>query len=122
GRDPAGESRGPVVVIAFDQARMADYFALAAELRGAGLAAEVYLGASGMCAQMKYADRRLSPAAVILGEDEIAAGTVTVKDLDLGRALSSGVTDNQAWREERPGQVTAPRAELVAVVRRIVEA
>ncbi|MFI4974849.1 MAG: histidine--tRNA ligase [Caulobacterales bacterium] len=113
--------RGPVVVIAFDQNRMADYFALAGELRAAGLATEVYLGASGMRAQMKYADRRLSPAAVILGEDEIAAGTVTVKDLDLGRELAAGITDNREWREERPGQVTAPRSDLVAVVRAIVE-
>jgi histidyl-tRNA synthetase len=100
---------------------MSDYVAAAAELRAAGLAAEVYLGASGMRAQMKYADRRLSPAAVILGEDEIAAGQVTVKDLDLGRQLAAGVVDNKAWREERPGQVTAARGGLVATVRTIVE-
>ena len=43
-----------------------------------------------MKAQMKYADRRLSPAAVILGGDEIAAGTVTIKDLDLGRDAVGG--------------------------------
>ena len=115
-------ARGPVVVIAFDQTRMADYFAVAAELRAAGVAAEVYLGSSGMRAQMKYADRRTSPAAVILGEDEIAAGTVTIKDLDLGRALSSGVSDNRQWREDRPGQVTCPRGDLVKVVRGILEA
>ena len=121
GRDPAGEIRGPVVVIAFDQARMSDYFAIAAELRGAGVAAEVYLGSSGMKAQMKYADRRASPAAVIVGEDEFAAGTVTIKDLDLGRALASGVADNSAWRAERLGQVTAPRGELVKLVRAILE-
>jgi histidyl-tRNA synthetase len=116
----AGE-RGPVVVIAFDEARMADYVALAAELRGANIAAEVYLGAAGMRAQMRYADRRLSPAAVILGEDEIAGGLVTIKDLDLGRQLAAGVADNKAWREERPGQVTVPRGELVGAVRAIVE-
>ena len=121
GRDPAGETRGPVVVIAFDQARMADYFAVAAQLRAAGVAAEVYLGTSGMRAQMKYADRRLSPAAVILGEDEIAAGTVTIKDLDLGRELARGISDNQAWRAERPGQVTVAKAELVSTVRAILE-
>ena len=121
GRAVAAETRGPVVVIAFDEARLADYFAVAAELRAAGLAAEVYLGSSGMRAQMRYADRRLSPAAVILGEDEIAAGQVTVKDLDLGRELAAGVADHKAWREERPGQVTAPRADLVATVRAIVE-
>ncbi|MGH6956378.1 MAG: ATP phosphoribosyltransferase regulatory subunit, partial [Caulobacteraceae bacterium] len=121
GQADADAQRGPVVVIAFDEARMGDYFALAAELRAAGMPAEVYLGQSGMRAQMRYADRRFSPAAVILGEDEIAAGQVTVKDLDLGRALASGVADNKAWREERPGQVTAPRTELVATVRAIVE-
>ena len=71
---------------------------------------------------MKYADRRLSPAAIILGGDEILAGTVTIKDLDLGRALSTGVTDNAAWRAERPGQQTLPRAELIPALRRILEA
>ena len=122
GREAAGEGRGPVVIIAFDQARMADYFAVAGELRSAGIAAEVYLGTSGMRPQMKYADRRLAPAAIIIGEDEFAAGTATVKDLDLGRDLSKGVTDNAAWKAERPGQQTVARADLVATVRKIVEA
>jgi histidyl-tRNA synthetase len=119
----AGEAtRGPVVILALDGALMGDYFAMAAELRASGLAAEVYLGASGMRAQMKYADRRLSPAAVIVGGDEIAKGVVTIKDLDLGRRLAGEVSDNRAWREDRPGQVSAPRADWVAEVRRIVEA
>ncbi|MEO8926869.1 MAG: histidine--tRNA ligase, partial [Caulobacteraceae bacterium] len=121
GAGGAQAARGPVVVLALDGERMGDYLGLAAELRAAGIAAEVYLGASGMRAQMKYADRRLAPAAVILGQDEIAAGVVTVKDLDLGRALSSKVEDNAAWREDRPGQITAPRAAWVAAVRQIVE-
>jgi histidyl-tRNA synthetase len=118
----ARAARGPVVVIALEPERMGDYFALAGELRAAGIAAEVYLGASGMRAQMKYADRRLSPAAIIMGGDEIAAGCVTIKDLDLGRALAAGVEGNKAWREDRPGQVTAPRADWVSAVRKIVEA
>jgi len=121
GREPAQVARGPAVVIVFSPDRMADYFAVAGELRDAGVAAEVYLGQSGMKAQMKYADRRLSPAAIMLGDDEIAAGTVTVKDLDLGRNLSAKITDNQVWRGERPGQATIPRGELVAFVRRILE-
>jgi len=114
--------RGPVVVTVFDQTLMGEYFAVAAELRAAGVPAEVYLGASGLKAQMKYADRRLSPAVVIIGGDEAANGTATVKDLDLGRQLAAGVTDNAAWREGRPGQVTVARAELAAAVRRIVDA
>ena len=122
GQEMGGEARGPVVVIAFSQEDMAHYFAVVGELRAAGVPAEVYLGGSGMKAQMKYADRRMSPAAIMLGGDEIAAGKVTIKDLDLGRALSKGVTDNAEWREQRPGQQTVDRADLVATVRKIIEA
>jgi histidyl-tRNA synthetase len=122
GRDLVADARGPVVVLVLDQTRMADYMAVAGELRAAGIAAEVYLGTSGMRPQMKYADRRLSPVAVIIGGDEFEAGTATLKDLDLGRELASGVTDNAAWRAERPGQMTVPRDQLVAAVRQIVQA
>ena len=122
GRDLGDRVRGPVVVIAFTPDDMTHYFSVVGELRNAGIPAEVYLGSAGMKAQMKYADRRLAPAAIMLGGDEIAAGTVTIKDLDLGRALSAGVSDNAEWREQRPGQQTINRSELVAAVRRIVEA
>ncbi|HEY5105597.1 MAG TPA: histidine--tRNA ligase [Caulobacteraceae bacterium] len=114
--------RGPVVVIVLEPDRMGDYFTMAKDLRSAGVAAEVYLGAAGMRAQMKYADRRFAPAAVIVGGDEFAAGTVTVKDLDLGRALADETADNRAWRTDRPGQVTRPRGDLVATVREILGA
>jgi histidyl-tRNA synthetase len=113
--------RGPVVIIAFSDSDMGEYFKLAAEIRAAGMAAEVYLGRSGMKAQMKYADRRLSPAAVMLGGDELAAGTVTIKDLDAGRAAASQISNNTAWRASRPGQVTLPRAEAINHLKSIVE-
>ena len=120
GREGDAEARGPVVVIAFNADDLAHYFGVASELRAAKIPAEVYLGSSGMKAQMKYADRRMSPAVVMLGGDEIAAGTVTVKDLDLGRTLSNDVASNEAWRAERPGQATIPRGDLVAFIKRIV--
>jgi histidyl-tRNA synthetase len=56
----------------------------------------------------------------MLGGDEIAAGTVTIKDLDLGRELSRQVTDNNQWREGRPGQQTIPRAGMVAAIKTII--
>ena len=122
GRGAADAVRGPVVVIVFSEDDMQHYLDAVAELRGAGIAAELYLGRAGMKAQMKYADRRGAPAAVILGGDEIAAGQVTVKDLDAGRALAAGIADNEAWKAERPGQVVVPRTDLVATVRRIADA
>lgn len=121
GRGDEDAVRGPVVVIVFSDADMQHYLDAVSELRSAGIAAELYLGRAGMKAQMKYADRRGAPAAVILGGDEIAAGQVTIKDLDAGRLLAAGITDNDAWKSERPGQQIVPRAALVATVARIVE-
>jgi len=72
---------GPVVVCVMDKERLADYQAMARDLREAGIRAEVYLGGSGMKAQLKYADRRRSPVAVIQGSDEAARGEVQLKDL-----------------------------------------
>ncbi len=122
GRGDEDAVRGPVVVIVFSEADMQHYLDAVSELRAAGVPAELYLGRAGMKAQMKYADRRGAPAAVILGGDEIAAGQATIKDLDAGRALASGVADNEAWKAERPGQRVVPRGELVATVRAIVDA
>jgi histidyl-tRNA synthetase len=120
GRGDEDSVRGPVVVIVFSEADMQHYLDAVSELRNAGIAAELYLGRAGMKAQMKYADRRGAPAAIILGGDEIAAGTVTIKDLDAGRAAAAGVTDNEAWKAERPGQQVVARAALVATVRGII--
>ena len=121
GRGAEDAVRGPVVVIVFSEEDMAHYLTAVAELRGAGIAAELYLGRAGMKAQMKYADRRGSPAVVILGGDEIAAGEVTIKDLDAGRAAAAAIADNDAWKAQRPGQMRVARTALVGALRAIIE-
>lgn len=115
----AAPAQGPVVVLALDGEAMAQNFGFAAALREAGVAAEVYLGASGMKAQLKYADRRASPVAVILGGDERAAGTVTVKDLRLGAQLAASAGEDREKYAALRAQVqqTVPQAALVATVR-----
>jgi histidyl-tRNA synthetase len=121
GRGAEDTVRGPVVIIVFSEDDMAHYLTAVAELRAAGVSAELYLGRAGMKAQMKYADRRGAPAVVILGGDEIAAGEVTIKDLDAGRAAAAAITDNDAWKAERPGQMKIPREGLVAAIKSIIE-
>ncbi|MBN9017556.1 MAG: histidine--tRNA ligase [Rhizobiales bacterium] len=112
---------GPVVVTVFDRDRMGDYQRMVKALRDAGIRAELYLGGSGPKAQLKYADRRNSPCVIIQGGDELAKGVVQIKDLAAGKAAAASVSDNAAWREERPGQFEVPEAELVAAVRGIIE-
>ena len=121
GRGAEDAVRGPVVVIVFSEDDMAHYLSAVAELRAAGIAAELYLGRAGMKAQMKYADRRGAPAVVMMGGDEIAAGQATIKDLDAGRAAAAAIADNDAWKSQRPGQMTVPRDGLLAAIRAIIE-
>ncbi len=110
----------PVVITVFERDRMADYQRMATELRSAGIAAELYLGSKGFRAQLKYADKRRSPVAVIAGSNEFERGEVTLKDLKLGAELSRKIKDRAEWQEQ-PAQISAPRSELVAAVRGLLD-
>ncbi len=110
----------PVVVLVMDRERIADYQALTSRLREAGIRAEMYLGGSGMKAQMKYADKRGAPCVVIQGGDEHANGEVTIKDLVEGSRLSREIEDNEEWRSGRPAQVTVSLDVLVETVGEIL--
>ncbi|MBP7242650.1 histidine--tRNA ligase [Amaricoccus sp.] len=114
-----GAEPGPVVVTVMDRAAMADYQAMAAELRAAGVRAEVFLGGGNVGRQLKYADQRRAPVAIIAGEDERARGVVQLKDLALGARLSAEIADHEAWKAQ-PAQVEAPRGGLVAAVREML--
>lgn len=111
---------GPVVVLVLDRERLTDYQAMARELRRAGVRAEMYLGTSGMRAQLKYADKRHAPVAVIEGEDERAQGRITLKDLVLGAEKSSEIEDNMEWRKSEAVQISVPRDKLVDGVKDIL--
>jgi histidyl-tRNA synthetase len=50
-------------------------------LREAGIGADRAYGGRSMKAQMKVADRSGAPFAAIIGEDEVAGGEVTLRDL-----------------------------------------
>ena len=114
-----GKAEGPVVVTVMDRDRMADYQAMASELRAEGIRAEVYLGnPKNFGNQLKYADRRESPVAVIEGADEKARGIVQVKDLILGAEIAKHA-DLEEW-QARPSQYEIPRGDLVAKVREIL--
>ena len=113
------EAQGPVVVTVMDRDRMADYQAMAAELRAAGIRAEVYLGnPKNFGNQLKYADKRAAPIAIIQGADEAARGVVQVKDLILGAKIAAQASVEE-WKSQ-PAQVEAPRGALVATVREML--
>ncbi|MEH3144719.1 MAG: histidine--tRNA ligase [Methylobacterium frigidaeris] len=117
----AGHAKpGPVVVLVLDREEIPAYQRLVAALRQAGIRSELYLGGSGMKAQMKYADRRGAPCVVIQGSDERARGEVQIKDLIEGARAAEGIGSNAEWKAARPAQFSVPEDEMVARVREVV--
>ncbi|MEE1099444.1 MAG: histidine--tRNA ligase [Alistipes sp.] len=54
-------------------------------LRSRGIAAEIYPEAAKMKKQMEYANRRMVPYVVIIGESELKERSATVKDMTSGK-------------------------------------
>ena len=116
----SGENQGPVIVTVMDRDRMADYQRMAAILRAAGIRAEVYLGnPKNFGNQLKYADKRQSPIAIIQGEDEAARGVVQIKDLILGAKLAEEATLEE-WKSQ-PAQIEVALDDLVAQTQVILD-
>lgn len=70
-----------VLITNFDRETLAENVELAHALREAGLRVDLYPDNDNLGRQFRYAEDRNIPVALLLGGDEVAAGTVTVKDL-----------------------------------------
>ena len=119
GEKPAA---GPVVVTVFDRDRIADYQRMVAALRGANIRAELYLGnpKNNIGAQLKYADKRGSPCAVIQGGDEKARGEVQIKDLILGATLAATKDRDEYLKKQAEAQFAVKETTLVEAVRSLL--
>ena len=113
---------GPVVVTVFDRDRIADYQRMVAALRAANIRAELYLGnpKNNIGTQLKYADKRGSPCAIIQGGDEKARGEVQIKDLILGAALAGTKDREEYLKKQAEAQFAAKENALVEAVRTLL--
>ncbi|MCT7373874.1 histidine--tRNA ligase [Chelativorans salis] len=112
-----------VTVMDGDMAAMGKYQDFTQKLRAAGIRAEMYQGNwKKFGNQLKYADRRGAPLAIIQGADEREKGEVQIKDLIEGKQLSAEIESNEEWREARVAQFSVPEGELVEAVKRVLEA
>jgi histidyl-tRNA synthetase len=122
GKISAKPEPGPVVVTIFDRDRVADYQKMAATLRNAGIRAELYLGnpKNNLGAQLKYADKRGSPCAIIQGGDEKARGEVQIKDLILGATLADTKDREEYLKKQAEAQFAVKEDALVEAVRKLL--
>ena len=92
-----GEEPGlEAYVIAACEAASLETAALIHDLRSAGLSADMDFTGRGLKAQMKFASQRGVAHVLIIGDDELAAGVVALRDMQSGE------------------QITVPRAEVVS--------
>ncbi len=112
---------GPVLVTVFG-GDIAHYQKLVAMLRNAGIRAEMYLGnpKHNLGQQMKYADRRHSPCAIIQGSNEREKGEVQIKDLILGAGLTAIKDRDEYLKKQAEAQMAVPELELVEAVQSVL--
>ncbi|MBS0527980.1 MAG: histidine--tRNA ligase [Proteobacteria bacterium] len=122
---------GPVVVTVFG-GEIAGYQKMVADLRnspvdpsrpdGPRIRAELYLGnpKHSLGQQMKYADKRNSPCAIIQGSDEKAAGKIQIKDLIAGAGLTSIEDRAEYLRKQAEAQIEVGEGDLVAEVQKLL--
>jgi histidyl-tRNA synthetase len=114
---------GPVLVTVFDQSRVADYQRMVQILRKEGIRAEMYLGSKnhGIGQQLKYADKRGSPCAIIQGGDEKAKGEVQIKDLILGAEIAGLSKEREDYlKKQAQAQFAVKEDRLVDAVRELL--
>lgn len=127
---------GPVLITVMDKSMLADYAKIAKNLRdvlnpldkarqplGPNIPVELFQGnPKDFPKQLRYADRRNSPIAIIQGSNEKDAGKIIVKDLIEGKRISKTITDNAEWREAKAGEHLVGEPDLIATVKEILAA
>jgi histidyl-tRNA synthetase len=113
---------GPVLITVFGAESVQASQKLAAALRNAGIRAEPYLGnpKHGIGQQLKYADKRSSPCAVIQGPDEKAKGEVQIRDLIAGSAPSDLKDRDEYLKKQAEAQFAVKEDQLVEAVRALL--
>jgi histidyl-tRNA synthetase len=121
GQLDSGKEFGPVVVTVFG-GDIADYQKMVATLRAENIRAELYLGnpKHNLGQQMKYADRRNAPCAIVQGSDEKARGKVQIKDLILGAGLTEIKDREEYLKRQGEAQIEVDQSGLVEAVRKIL--
>jgi len=108
------QSTSKVLVTVMDRDRLNDYLKILAEIRNAGIPAEIFSGdTKNLTKQIKYGDKVGIPFAVIIGSDEFDNNQVTIKNLEAGREKAKETSDRGEWLKAENIQITIKRDELI---------
>ena len=114
------KNNNPVVICVFDKKKIPRYNKLLTLLRSSNINSEIYCGDGSLKAQMKYADKRNAPAVILYGDNEIKSGTVTIKNLKLGKEVSVDVKTREDWTSSKTAQITTKVENLVNEIKKLL--
>ena len=114
------KDNNPIVICVFDKKQMPQYNKLLTLLRSSNINSEIYCGNGSLKAQMKYADKKNAPAVILYGDNEIKLGTVTIKNLKLGKEVSENVKMREDWTSSKTAQITAKVENLVNEIKKLL--
>lgn len=123
GKLDTDDSVAPVLVTVMDgdTEALGTYQKMVQDLRNAGVRAEMYQGNwKKFGNQLRYADRRGCPIAIIQGSDEREKGIVQIKDMIEGRRQAAAIESNEEYRAARPGQFEVPVDTLIEEVKKML--
>ncbi|MGN5956216.1 histidine--tRNA ligase [Sphingobacterium lactis] len=81
---PSNAERTKVLIVNFDSALEDFTLPLLYQLRQAGIAAELYPAAVKLKKQMSYADSKQIPFVLLIGDEEVSSGQLSLKNMDSG--------------------------------------
>jgi histidyl-tRNA synthetase len=125
GKLDVSDVTAPVLVTVMDRdtESLGRYQKFTQDLRNAGIRAEMFQGnPKDFPKQLRYADRRGCPIAIIQGGNEKAEGKLIIKDLIEGKRIAATISDNAEWKEAKAGEKVIDEKDLVEEVTRMLAA
>ena len=132
GKLDVSDAAAPVLVTVMDRdvESLGRYQKMTQDLRNAKnekgehfIRAEMYQGnPKDFPKQLRYADRRGCPIAIIQGGNERAEGKLIIKDLIEGKRIAATISDNAEWKEAKAGEKVIAEGDLVAEVVKMLAA
>ena len=114
------KDNNPIVICVFDKKQMPQYNKLLTLIRSSNINSEIYCGNGNLKTQMKYANKKNAPAVILYGDNEIKSGTVTIKNLKLGKEASENVKIRENWISNKTAQITVKVENLLNEIKKLL--
>ena len=114
------KNNSPIIICVLDEKYLSNYYELLSKLRNQNIRSEVYLGDSGLKSQLKYADKRSSPAVILCGDDEFKNNKITIKKLVTNLEETSRNLSREEWKKSENTQITFDKENLIDEIKKLI--